>query len=110
VEVRSTADARAERQGHRRRGCSLSLAGSESVVDRSPGGSLRWSWAVGSPVCCRAIGGRFGIGVLLVGWQLGCTWTAEAVCCKKSEIGEVAGGGLQEIGDWASWSAAGVMG
>lgn len=110
AEARSTAGARAGRRDRKRRDCSLSLAGSGSAVGKNLGGSLRLRWVVGSPACCRASGGRSDIAVLLVGWQPGCTWTAEAVCCKKSEIEEVAGDGLQEIGDWASWSAAGVMG
>jgi hypothetical protein len=110
AEVRSTAGAQVARQGRTRKGCSLSLVGSGFAVGRSLGGSLRRRWAVGSLAYCRASGGRFGIGALLVGWQLGYTWTAEVVCCKKSEIEEVVGGGLQEIGDWVSWSAAGVMG
>ena len=41
AEVRSTADAQAGRRDRRRRGCSLSLVGFESVVGRSLGGSLR---------------------------------------------------------------------
>jgi hypothetical protein len=110
AEVRSTVGARAGRQGRRRRGCSLSLVGSGFAVGRSLGGSLRRRWAVGSLAYCRASGGRFGIGALLVGWQLGYTWTAEVVCCKKSEIEEVVGGGLQEIDDWASSSVVEVTG
>lgn len=82
-----------------RRGCSLSLAGSGSAAGKNLGGSLRRSWVAGSPACCRASEGRFGIGVLLVGWQLGCTWAADVVCCRKSVIEEVAGGGLQETVD-----------
>ena len=65
---------------------------------------------VGSLACCRASEGRSGIGALLVGWQLGCTWAADVVCCKKSGIEEVVGGDLQEIDDWASSSAVRVTG
>lgn len=31
------------------------------------------------------------------------------MCCKMSGIEEVAGDGLQEIGDWAGWSAVEAM-
>jgi hypothetical protein len=67
AEARSIADARAGTQDHRRRGCSLSLAGFVSAVDRSPGGSLQRNWVVGSPAYCMVSGGHFDIGVLLVG-------------------------------------------
>jgi len=111
AEGRNTAGAQAERRGRRRRGCSLSLVGFESVLGRSLGGSLLLSWVVGSlACCCRASGDRFGIGVLLGGWRRGCTLTAGVGCCRKFGIGGVAGGGLREIDGWASWSAVGVMG
>lgn len=99
AEVKSTAGARVERQDRKRRGCTLSLAVSGSAAGKNLGGILWLSWVAGSFACCRASGGRFGIGVSLVGWQLGCTWTADVVCYKKSGIEEVAGGGLQETDD-----------
>ena len=96
--MRSTAGVQAGRRGHRRKDCSLSLAGFGSEAGRNLDGSLRRMWIVGSPACCMASGGRSDIEVLRAGWQLGCTWTAGVVCCKKSGIEEVVGDGLQEIG------------
>lgn len=65
--MRSTAGAQAARRDRKRRGCRPSLGESGSAVGVSLGGSLLQRRVVGSPVCYKASGGRFGIGVLLVG-------------------------------------------
>lgn len=99
------------RRGRRRRDCSLNrgragigVAGSRSLVC-----SLGRKRGVGRlAYCCRASGGRFGIGVSLVGWRRGCTWTAVGYR-RMFEVQEVEGDGHWVIGGWASWSAVWEM-